>query len=46
MMVDMIINQDPDYMTEKQRARFVRMAAAYVDVNTGDVEIREYHNVP
>jgi hypothetical protein len=32
MLIDMVINSDPDSMTEKQRLRFVSMVAAYAGV--------------
>ena len=40
-IVDLVIAQDPDYMTDKERTRLVRMTAAFVDVNIGDVEVIE-----
>jgi type I restriction enzyme R subunit len=38
-MVDLIVAQSPESMTERERARLVRMTAAYVDVNVGDVQV-------
>ncbi len=38
-MVDLVIASSPDEMTEKQRVRFVSMAAAYAGVSIGQMKL-------
>lgn len=40
-LVDMIVERDPDRMTAQQRVRFIYMAAALVDLDVGEVKIRD-----
>ena len=40
-MIDLIASIHPDSMTNHERARLVRMAAAYADVNFGDFTVRD-----
>lgn len=38
-MIDLILARNPDDMTERQRLRFISIAAAYADVRIGDISI-------
>ena len=40
-LVDLIVAQDPVDMNERERARFLRMVAAYADLSLNDVQLKD-----